>query len=91
MTASDAGEGRVAVELDGRERLWDHAVLGAERWVAAGADAFAFRLAELVVEGASAAGRGRARGADAGAVLAVRVAAGRRRSTRARCSSWWSR
>jgi acetyl-CoA/propionyl-CoA carboxylase biotin carboxyl carrier protein len=76
MSASDAGEGRVRVELDGRSRLWDHAVLGAERWVAAGSDAFAHRLVDLVVEGASAETDGALEAPMPGAVLSVRVTAG---------------
>ena len=76
MSASDAGGARVRVELDGHARLWDHAVLGAERWVAAGADAFAFRLAELVVEGSCAPADGALEAPMPGAVLAVRVKAG---------------
>ena len=76
MTASVAGGARVRVELDGHARLWDHAVLGAERWVAAGADAFAFSLAELVVEGSCAQADGALEAPMPGAVLAVRVKAG---------------
>ena len=76
MSASDAGEDRVRVELDGRSRLWDHAVLGADRWVAAGPDAFAHRLVELVVEGASAKAEGALEAPMPGSVLAVRVTAG---------------
>jgi acetyl-CoA/propionyl-CoA carboxylase biotin carboxyl carrier protein len=76
MSAARAGDGRVAIELDGRQRLWDHAVLGAERWVAAGPDAFSYSLAELVVEGASAATEGALEAPMPGAVLAVSVAAG---------------
>jgi acetyl-CoA/propionyl-CoA carboxylase biotin carboxyl carrier protein len=76
MSASDAGEGRVLVELGGRARLWDHAVLGADRWVAAGPDAFAHRLVELVVEGASAETDGALEAPMPGSILSVRVAAG---------------
>ncbi|HEY1519984.1 MAG TPA: biotin carboxylase N-terminal domain-containing protein [Solirubrobacteraceae bacterium] len=76
MTASVAGGARVRVELDGHARLWDHAVLGADRWIAAGADAFAFSLAELVVEGSSAQADGALEAPMPGAVLAVRVKAG---------------
>jgi acetyl-CoA/propionyl-CoA carboxylase biotin carboxyl carrier protein len=76
MSASDAGEGRARVELDGRSRLWDHAVLGAERWVAAGPDAFAHRVVELVVEGASAETDGALEAPMPGSVLSVRVTAG---------------
>jgi acetyl-CoA/propionyl-CoA carboxylase biotin carboxyl carrier protein len=76
MTASEAGGARVRVELDGHARLWDHAVLGAERWVAAGADAFAFSLAELVVEDSCAQADGALEAPMPGAVLAVRVKAG---------------
>jgi acetyl-CoA/propionyl-CoA carboxylase biotin carboxyl carrier protein len=76
MSASDAGEGRVRVELAGHGRLWDHAVLGDERWVAAGADSFSYRLAELVVEGAAVSGGGGLEAPMPGSVLSVRVAAG---------------
>jgi acetyl-CoA/propionyl-CoA carboxylase biotin carboxyl carrier protein len=76
MSASDAGDGRARVELDGHARLWDHAVLGADRWVAAGSDAFSFRLAELVVEGASAGADGALEAPMPGSVLSVKVAAG---------------
>jgi acetyl-CoA/propionyl-CoA carboxylase biotin carboxyl carrier protein len=76
MSAFPAGEGRIRVELDGRTRLWDHAVLGAEKWVAAGADTFAFRLAEMVVEGASAMADGALEAPMPGSVLSVRVTAG---------------
>jgi acetyl-CoA/propionyl-CoA carboxylase biotin carboxyl carrier protein len=76
MRASDAGEGRVRVELDGRARLWDHAVFGADKWVAAGPDSFAYRLAELVVEGAAARADGALEAPMPGSVLSVRVASG---------------
>ena len=76
MSAADAGDGRVRVELDGRARMWDHAVLGADRWVAAGPDAFSHRLAELVVEGAAAGAEGALEAPMPGSVLSVRVAAG---------------
>jgi acetyl-CoA/propionyl-CoA carboxylase biotin carboxyl carrier protein len=76
MSAADAGDGRVRVELDGRARMWDHAVLGADRWVAAGPDAFSHRLAELVVEGAAAGADGALEAPMPGSVLSVCVAAG---------------
>jgi acetyl-CoA/propionyl-CoA carboxylase biotin carboxyl carrier protein len=76
MNAADVGGGRVRVELDGRAQIWDHAVLGADRWVQAGADAFAYRLSELVVQGASGAGEGALEAPMPGSVLSVRVAAG---------------
>jgi biotin carboxyl carrier protein len=76
MSASEAGDGRVRVELDGRARVWDHAVLGADRWIAAGPDVFSFRLSELVVEGASVAADGLLEAPMPGCVLSVCVAAG---------------
>jgi acetyl/propionyl-CoA carboxylase alpha subunit len=72
---ADAGE-QVRVALDGQARLWDHAVLGDQRWVAAGPDAFAFRLLEPVVEGADAAGEGALEAPMPGTILAVQVDAG---------------
>jgi acetyl/propionyl-CoA carboxylase alpha subunit len=51
-------------------------VLGADRWVAAGADSFSFRLAELVVEGTSAGADDALEAPMPGSVLSVRVAAG---------------
>jgi acetyl-CoA/propionyl-CoA carboxylase biotin carboxyl carrier protein len=68
MSAADAGDGRVRVELDGRTRMWDHAVLGA--------DAFSHRLAELVVQGAAAGADGALEAPMPGSVLSVCVAAG---------------
>jgi acetyl-CoA/propionyl-CoA carboxylase biotin carboxyl carrier protein len=76
LSASDAGEGRARVELDGRARLWDHAVLGAERWLASGADSFSFRPAELVVEGTSAGADDAIEAPMPGSVLSVKVTAG---------------
>jgi acetyl-CoA/propionyl-CoA carboxylase biotin carboxyl carrier protein len=76
ISAADVGDGRVRVERDGRVRLWDHAVHGADRWVAAGPDAFSYRLAELVVEGAAGGTGGALEAPMPGSVLSVRVAAG---------------
>jgi acetyl-CoA/propionyl-CoA carboxylase biotin carboxyl carrier protein len=76
MSASEAGDGRVRVALDGRTQMWDHAVLGADRWIAAGPDVFSFRLSELVVEGASVAADGLLEAPMPGCVLSVCVAAG---------------
>ncbi len=76
MRASAAGPGRLMVALDGRARAWDHVAVGEERMVAAGADAFAFRLLAPVVEGADAAGEGSLEAPMPGTVLAVKVAGG---------------
>ena len=76
MTTTDLGADVIAVELDGRARRWHHAVLGAERWVAAGPDAFSHRLVELVVDGASPAGEDALEAPMPGSVFSVRVTAG---------------
>ena len=70
--AAALGE-RVRVTLDGQTRLWDHAVTGDQRWVAAGPDAFAFRLIEPVVQGTDAAAVGALEAPMPGTVLSVRV------------------
>ncbi len=72
-----AGGGeQVRVTVDGQTRLWDHAVVGDQRWVAAGPNAFAFRPLEPVVEGADAAREGALEAPMPGTILAVRVDAG---------------
>ncbi len=76
LAASDAGDGLVRVTLDGRTRLWHHAVDGTDRWLSAGADSFAFRLTEPVVEGAAGAAQGALEAPMPGTVLSVRTAAG---------------
>jgi acetyl-CoA/propionyl-CoA carboxylase biotin carboxyl carrier protein len=76
LAVSDAGDEHVRVTLDGRTRLWEHAVEGADRWVAAGADAFAFRVVEPVVQGATGAAQGALEAPMPGMVLSVRTAAG---------------
>jgi acetyl-CoA/propionyl-CoA carboxylase biotin carboxyl carrier protein len=67
---------RHAVTLDGETRTWDHAWSGEDRWVAAGPDAFAFRLVEPVVEDAAAAAEGSLEAPMPGTVLEVLVAVG---------------
>jgi acetyl-CoA/propionyl-CoA carboxylase biotin carboxyl carrier protein len=69
-------EDRVRVTVDGEACLWDHAVLEDERWVAAGPDAFAFRLIEPVVEGSAAAAEGALEAPMPGVILGVRVSPG---------------
>ncbi len=73
LSVAEASEGRARVEVDGQSRMWDHATLGAHRWVAAGADAFALKLAELVAEGADGGGGGALEAPMPGSVLSVRV------------------
>lgn len=68
--------GRLRVTLDGTARLWDHVIADGRRWVAAGADAFAFRLLEPVIQGSDAAAEGALEAPMPGTVLDVRVAIG---------------
>ncbi|MDQ6835121.1 MAG: acetyl/propionyl-CoA carboxylase subunit alpha [Actinomycetota bacterium] len=72
LDAAEVAE-RVRVTVDRHARLWDHAVHGAYRWVAAGPDAFAFRLREPVVQSADAASDGALEAPMPGTVLSVRV------------------
>ncbi|UTI65411.1 ATP-grasp domain-containing protein [Paraconexibacter antarcticus] len=67
---------RVAVRIGGRRTLWHRAARGQERWVAAGADAFAFTVVEPAVQGADAAGSGALEAPMPGTVLSVRTAEG---------------
>jgi acetyl-CoA/propionyl-CoA carboxylase, biotin carboxylase, biotin carboxyl carrier protein len=76
MSAADLGDDIVRVELAGRARRWDHALLGRERWVAAGPDSFSHRLVEPVVEGAAAGAHGALEAPMPGSVLSVLVTAG---------------
>jgi acetyl-CoA/propionyl-CoA carboxylase biotin carboxyl carrier protein len=55
---------------------WDIADSDGETWVAAGPEAFAFRLVEPVVEGASASAQGSLEAPMPGTVLELRVAPG---------------
>jgi acetyl-CoA/propionyl-CoA carboxylase biotin carboxyl carrier protein len=65
-----------SITQDGRTRAWTLAADGADRWLAAGPDAFCFRLAEPVVEGASASADGSLAAPMPGTVLEVRVPVG---------------
>ena len=70
------GDGRVAVRVGGRRTVWHSAADGAQRWVAAGADAFAFTVIEPAVQGADAAAAGALEAPMPGTVLSVRTAVG---------------
>jgi acetyl-CoA/propionyl-CoA carboxylase, biotin carboxylase, biotin carboxyl carrier protein len=76
VVARELGDGRISVAQEGRTRIWDLASSGAERWLAAGPDAFAIRLVEPVVEGAAAASQGSLEAPMPGTVLELRVGAG---------------
>ncbi|MCW3015421.1 MAG: biotin/lipoyl-binding protein, partial [Solirubrobacterales bacterium] len=67
---------RVAVRVGGRRKVWHRAAAGAHRWVAAGADAFAFDVHEPAVQGADASASGALEAPMPGTVLSVRAAAG---------------
>ena len=73
---ASAGPRAARIELDGRSRTWDHAAVGATRFLAAGADAFAFTLREPVVEGADGGSDGALEAPMPGSVLSVLVVAG---------------
>ena len=69
--------GQVAVAVDGRRRVWDHADVDGVRWVAAGADAWAVTVVEPAVRAAdAAAAAGTLEAPMPGTVLAVRAGAG---------------
>ncbi|HEX4106764.1 MAG TPA: biotin carboxylase N-terminal domain-containing protein [Solirubrobacteraceae bacterium] len=78
LRASSLGPDRVQVELDGRTRVWDHAALREHsgRWLASGADAFALRPVEQVIQGAQGAAGGALEAPMPGTVIAVNVAVG---------------
>ena len=76
MSSVATGPNRLLVALDGRARTWDHAAAAEARMVAAGAEAFSFRVLAPVVEGADAAGEGSLEAPMPGTVLAVKVAGG---------------
>jgi acetyl-CoA/propionyl-CoA carboxylase biotin carboxyl carrier protein len=76
--AERAGPASVAIRLGGRRNVWQHAAAGPQRWVARGADAFAFTLLEPTVHGPDAAAAGALEAPMPGTVLSVRAAAGDR-------------
>ncbi len=67
---------RIAVTVEGRRRVWTHADVGGKRWVAAGADAFAFTVVEPAVEAGAKSAEGALEAPMPGTVLSVRVAEG---------------
>ncbi len=67
---------RVAVRVGGQRRVWHRAADGAQRWLGAGADAFAFTVVEPAVQGADAAAAGALEAPMPGTVLSVRTAVG---------------
>ncbi|MCW3010964.1 MAG: biotin/lipoyl-binding protein, partial [Solirubrobacterales bacterium] len=67
---------RVAVQSGGARRVWHHADVDGLRWVAAGADAFAFRVVEPAVQHGEAAAEGTLEAPMPGTVLSVRVREG---------------
>jgi acetyl-CoA/propionyl-CoA carboxylase biotin carboxyl carrier protein len=81
--AGDPGTpGAEAVTIDGETftagpaRVWDIAPSDGETWLAAGPEAFAFRLVEPVVEGTAAGAQGALEAPMPGTVLELRVAPG---------------
>lgn len=70
------GPDRVALRVGGHRTVWQRAASGLDRWVAAGADAFAFTLVEPQVLGADAAAAGALEAPMPGTVLSVRCAEG---------------
>jgi acetyl-CoA/propionyl-CoA carboxylase, biotin carboxylase, biotin carboxyl carrier protein len=60
----------------GPDWVWEIAASDGETWVAAGPEAFAFRLVEPVVEGAAASAQGSLEAPMPGTVLELRVAPG---------------
>ncbi len=67
---------RVAIRADGRRRVWTHADVDGRRWVAAGADAFAFAVVEPTVQAAVKLTEGTLEAPMPGTVLSVRATEG---------------
>ncbi|WP_354698843.1 Acetyl-/propionyl-coenzyme A carboxylase alpha chain [Paraconexibacter sp. AEG42_29] len=74
--AERTGPESVSIRIAGWRSEWHRAASGKQRWVASGADAFAFTLVEPEVLGADAAAAGALEAPMPGTVLSVRTEAG---------------
>jgi acetyl-CoA/propionyl-CoA carboxylase biotin carboxyl carrier protein len=67
---------RVVVRTDVTQRVWRHASRADEHWLASGADTFAFRLVEPMVQGGDAGSEGALEAPMPGRVLSVNTEEG---------------